>query len=148
MTSIVERFEKKWIPEPTTGCWLWYGATTSTGYGNFNLGKVWRKAHRVALWLYRNAPLDDKRIAIHRCDNKACVNPDHLFLGTNAENQLDMARKRRGRKSALPFGVTRKRDLYQAQVTRYGRHYYLGMFKTPEAAAIAASQKREELEAR
>lgn len=80
----------------TPGCWLWQASGTR-GYGVFGIdAKTTRLAHRVS-WEIHNGPVPDDLWVLHRCDTPACVNPDHLWLGTHEDNMQDMAAKRRGR---------------------------------------------------
>lgn len=88
------------LPEPNSGCHLWERCVNPRGYGVVNWQGSARLAHRVAFSLFYGEP---KRGAVvgHRCDNPACVNPSHLFLGSQADNVRDMDRKGRRRNAPL-----------------------------------------------
>lgn len=90
-----ERFDSKWTPEPFSGCWLWTSTVRGRGYGQFWMNGTMRTAHRTAWELYRGE-IPEGMLLLHRCDTKECVNPDHLFLGTQADNMADMIAKGRG----------------------------------------------------
>jgi hypothetical protein len=89
------RFERSYIPEPNSGCWLWLGAVTLAGYGQmYYPPQNMVRAHIVAWELYRG-PRRGLHV-LHNCDNPCCVNPDHLRLGTQQDNMDDReARHRR-----------------------------------------------------
>ena len=73
------------------GCWVWTGTRQVFGYG---ISLRYRLAHRVS-WEIANGPIPDGLWVLHRCDNPPCVNPAHLFLGTQTENMRDMTAKGR-----------------------------------------------------
>lgn len=76
------------------GCRLWTGAVYEKGHGKFRRNYKEVRAHRAAFEL-ANGPIPSGQVVCHRCDNPRCINPDHLFLGTVADNNLDMIRKNR-----------------------------------------------------
>jgi len=88
-----ERFDAK-VDKSTDGCWWWTGCTTRTGYGLFPFRGKLSGAHRVAYEL-SVGPIPDKKHVCHKCDNRNCMNPDHLFLGTHQDNMDDKCRKQR-----------------------------------------------------
>jgi len=80
------------------GCWNWNGALNTSGYAWMSyLGRS-RIVSRVA-WELENGPISVGLCVLHRCDNRKCINPSHLFLGDNLTNQRDMIAKGRGRKA-------------------------------------------------
>lgn len=92
----IERFHEDYIPEPNTGCWLWIGGMTGSApkYGcvMFNYKSI--RAHRYSYILHHGA-FDKSLFVCHKCDTPSCVNPEHLFLGTQFDNMRDASKKNR-----------------------------------------------------
>jgi hypothetical protein len=93
--TLAERFDRKTIPEPNSGCLLWIGANRPpAGYGTIKDGPRLIPATHAALKIDRR-PVPVGMQALHRCDNPYCVNVDHLFIGDQQNNVDDMRRKSR-----------------------------------------------------
>lgn len=94
MTNIIERFMSHVMPEPNTGCWLWISYGNPKGYGHFYVNNKTHRAHRFSYSLFVGNIPDGIQV-LHKCDTPSCVNPDHLFLGTNHKNMIDKVLKGR-----------------------------------------------------
>lgn len=97
--TVQSAFDYHVMPEPNSGCWLWIGPVFKArgGYGCFTMRKagiVQQRAHRIAWRLHCGEITPDVHV-LHSCDNSACVNPAHLFLGDQNSNMVDKVRKSR-----------------------------------------------------
>lgn len=103
-----ERFEEKCQPIPELGCWAWTHFKRPDGYGEMTYKGRARYAQKVAWDLFRG-PIPKNLHVLHTCDNRWCVNPDHLFLGTNRDNVNDKLAKGR-----QPWGS----QIHQSKLTK------------------------------
>lgn len=118
MVASMTRADRFWSKVDTSdglfGCWIWTASrfTKRGGYGQFHEWPKVRYAHRVA-WELTHGPIPDGMVVMHACDNPPCVNPQHLSLGTIADNAQDMVAKGRSLKGARSPGYD--------PAPRYGR---------------------------
>lgn len=92
--SLQSRFDERYAVHPETGCWLWTRAINANGYGSISIGGFTHSAHRIAYALHVG-DITEGMYVLHTCDVRACVNPAHLFLGTQQDNVRDMHAKGR-----------------------------------------------------
>ena|SRR5208283_2122511 len=95
------------IFDEVTGCWNWRGSKNSRGYGQAYYRGRFVSAHRLSAFLWLHHPLKSALLVCHKCDNPACFNPKHLFIGTDSDNARDCVSKQRNyqtRKTHCPRG--------------------------------------------
>lgn len=136
-------------------CWLWIGGTVKGGYGRFRLDGRMALAHRAAWELFKGS-IPEGMFVLHNCpagDNAACVNPSHLWLGTQQDNIADMVKKgrqsrglshrllKKPRTAAIQSGYRgvswSKHDYkWRAQIWINGKPIILGRFSDPAEASV------------
>lgn len=110
---------KSRVYEDENGCWIWTGATAA-GYGRMRVpGRRMESVHRVT-YAMANGPIPNGLFVCHKCDVRRCVNPDHLFIGTQADNMRDAARK--GRLGHAPIGPPKVPSSLKKQIETMCRH--------------------------
>ena len=96
MINIAERLMDKVSKEETNGCWVWTGSCNQKGYGLISVAGRLTKAHRAAYQCYVGE-IPTGLFVCHTCDNRKCINPSHLFVGTHRDNMRDMVKKGRSK---------------------------------------------------
>ena len=94
----IYRFNMSHVKDQNTGCWIWQGRSRSGScrlYGKIKVNKKSMAAHRFSWELHNGKKIPHGMIVMHKCDNPECVNPDHLMIGTHADNAKDKVVKNR-----------------------------------------------------
>jgi len=135
----------------TNTCWLWTGALLRSGYGQLGSTRtgIFHQAHRFS-WIIHRGPIPKGMQCLHHCDNPPCVNPEHLFLGTNVDNVRDkVSKSRQARGNDIPHAalspekVRKMRKLYATEKFTYCRiGKMFGVFHTTAGNAISGRQWR------
>lgn len=110
------RMASKTLPL-SCGCHLWVGTAFDSGYGLLRVEGKNKRAHRLAYELAHGVELDSSQLVCHHCDNPACVNPDHLFLGSSLDNTRDCMAKGRYRNrwgAVQPIDASKVEQVRQA----------------------------------
>lgn len=102
------------------GCWVWTGYVTNHGYGQVGIGDKLYLVHRLAAKIWKDFNIDSPLLVCHKCDNRKCFNPEHLFIGTDKDNLQDA-------------GSKGKMGTYNKSKTRCPRgHEYSSVYTKPD----------------
>lgn len=127
------------------GCWVWAGNLMPDGYGRIRFGGAFQQVHRISYQL-EVGPIPAGAQIDHTCHNRACINPDHLRIVTNKQNQENQSGSHVGSRSSHR-GVSwySKTGKWRAQIGHNYKLIHLGYFDDEQEAARVVEQKRMEL---
>ncbi len=108
--------------QKTKGCWIWTASTIRGGYGQYHVKRWPMKAHRISWMIANKQNVPNGMNVLHNCDTPACVNPDHLFLGTAMDNWLDCVAKNRHMHGDNHWARTRPELVPRGDNHVYRRH--------------------------
>lgn len=143
MSTLRTRFDSKIKVDPKTGCWTWIGAKNRKGYGTMFVGPKRGStglATHVSLTLAGRPRPSEKHHALHRCDTPSCVNPEHLWWGTHADNMADANNK--GRLNIDGFKTSWSRGLGTRQKDRCLRGHELSgqnLYVSPQGKRLCSA---------
>ena len=121
--SPINRFWEKVDIKGDDECWEWKGSVNTNGYGMLGIGQSRIVASRMS-WVIHHGYLDNRMLVCHFCDNPKCVNPEHLFLGTNSDNIKDMydkGRREANRGQKCPTSILKDKDVIYMRENYYPR---------------------------
>ena len=146
--KIADSFDEHYLIDPVSGCWNWQRGTNGVGYGKFYLsgkrsdGTIREVlAHRFS-YERVHGPIPDGLHICHTCDNPKCVNPAHLFAGTNQENMRDCLRKGRIGYRPHPREQNGRAKLTEDQVLRIRRAFRAGATKASLARTFHVCERQ------
>ena len=91
--QFLKRFWKNVCKDKDSGCWIWEGCKNCGGYGTFSVNNGLQLAHRISYYIHYKELPKFPYCVLHKCNNPSCVNPDHLYKGTNKDNKRDQIEK-------------------------------------------------------
>ena len=142
MPTLAERLNAK-TKKRNNGCWEWQGYLASgTGYGVMSVGNRPKGVHRVAYEL-NHGPIPKGMCVCHTCDNRKCIRPDHLFLGTKADNLEDMrakGRQAKGKKVSNPGSTNGNSRITEDDVRKIRQQYEDGVAQVELARRFGIDQ--------
>ena len=140
---VADRFWEKVVIGDPDECWPWQASVNHAGYGRLNVdgrnGNHVEKAHRLS-WMLTFGPIPDGLHVLHKCDNRPCCNPLHLFLGTQADNMAD--KKAKGRAHHLYGELSGAAKLTNDSVLEIRRLWATGQFYQRQLAKMFGVSER------
>jgi hypothetical protein len=134
MANLEDRFWKKVDIKGPDDCWEWNASKSSNGYGCFKYNTKTLHSHRVSYEI-ANSSIPEGKMILHKCDNKGCCNPNHLYAGTHSDNIIDsMTRhpekigKKRGKLYAGEIWLIRKLKLCKPNIYTYKKYKYSAVY--------------------